>query len=134
MKQSEPNINPSFREKSSSHYAMPEGYFFDFAERMKERIAQEEMQVVKPQPKSKTLPLYRVLRPVLYVAASLLLTIGLFQTYQIFTATDTVPLTKTQSFVSSYDESNDERDYMSFIKESSSDVLSNEWVLADYYE
>ena len=81
MKQFDPDVNIRPKEGSIRHYSVPDDYFASFTDKLMAQIpaVKEENTVVVP-----SVALWPKLRPLLYLAASFLLMIGMFKAFSLF--------------------------------------------------
>lgn len=136
MKQLDPDLNIRPKEDSSRHYSVPDDYFASFTDRLMAQIPTEEVQEELAPSKR---PLWHRLRPALYVAASFLLMLGVYQAFSLFgTGADSNMTSPTSGSLvaSDYGDSrwSEDIDYRDFLHENSVETAADEWVLTDYSE
>lgn len=135
MKQLDSDMKIRSKENSTQHYSVPEDYFDSFTEKFMAQIP-----LVETEKEAETQPTRWIkLRPLLYLAASFLMMIGLFRAFSIFSTEDdnVRPIPASQGLVAldnGESKWNDDMDYSDFLYENSAETVSNEWVLTDFSE
>ncbi len=136
MKQLDSDMNIRTKEDSSRHYSVPDDYFASFTDKLMAQIPTEEVQEEQAPPKRL---LWHRLRPVLYVAASFLLMLGVYQAFNLFGtgADNNIALPTSTSLVASdYGDSrwSEDSDYSDFLHENSVETAADELVLTNFSE
>ncbi|ALA93186.1 hypothetical protein PGJ_00005590 [Porphyromonas gingivalis AJW4] len=136
MKQFDPDVNIRPKEDSIRHYSVPDDYFASFTDKLMAQIpaVKKENTVVVP-----SVALWPKLRPLLYLAASFLLMIGMFKAFSLFgVGSDTGRTTSTSAGLVALDHGDtrwsEDTDYRDFLHDNCAETVSDEWVLTDFSE
>ncbi|KGN68898.1 hypothetical protein HR17_02095 [Porphyromonas gulae] len=136
MKQFDPDVNIRPKEDSARHYSVPDDYFSSFTDKLMAQIPAVE---AESDEMVHSVALWHKLRPLLYLAASFLLMIGMFKAFSLFGESgDTGKATSTSAGLVALDHGDarwsEDTDYRDFLHDNCAETVSDEWVLTDFSE